>query len=171
MRPTTTATAASTRVSTATPRTAATTSPTAGPWAFHSKARTQTTRPGPSTGTSAMGDRDWFTIKATEDKSDACITNGQDADVEAQVTLTSPGPGLWYEVCACWSDGPSFCGEDDELSHVRCLKERRHSGARRHLAMTCGSTDTGWLDIEVKPVSNNLDWNCDDYTVTWAISE
>ena len=120
----------------------------------------------------AIGDRDWFTIKATEDKSDACITNGQDADVEAQVTLTSPGPGLWYEVCACWSDGPSFCGKDDENSPTCAISK---NGATAVLdvtmAMTCGSTDTGWLDIEVKPVSNSLDWNCDDYTVTWAISE
>jgi hypothetical protein len=37
--------------------------------------------------------------------------------------------------------------------------------------MTCGSTDTGWLDIEVRPANNSLDWDCDDYTVTWAISE
>ena len=119
-----------------------------------------------------MGDRDWFTVKATEDNSDWCVTDGGDEDVKAQVTITSPGPGLWYEVCACWSDGPSYCGKDDENSPT-CVTSINGDTAVLdvYMKMNCGSTDSGWLDIEVRPSNDSLDWNCDDYTVTWAISE
>jgi hypothetical protein len=120
----------------------------------------------------SFGDRDWFTIQATEDNSDFCVSGGSDKDVLAQVTVTSPGPALWYEVCACWSDGPAFCGKDDESSPTCVTSQGGNTAVLEvHMDMTCGSTDTGWLDIEVRPANNSLDWDCDDYTVTWAISE
>ena len=38
------------------------------------------------------------------------------------------------------------------------------------MAMSCGSRETGWLGIEVRPDLGSIDWNCTGYTVTWGIS-
>jgi hypothetical protein len=116
-----------------------------------------------------MGDIDWFTIEATEDLSDFCVTDNQDEPLKATVLLNAPGGSEDYEVCACWSSSTAFCGKSSQS----CAVSNGGSNATVSIEadMDCGSTDIAYLDIQVKPLISMLDFGCDDWSASWSVSE
>ncbi|MGB0589470.1 MAG: MopE-related protein [Myxococcota bacterium] len=116
-----------------------------------------------------LGDIDWFTIEATEDLSDFCVTDGQDESLKATVLLNAPGGSEDYEVCACWSTNTALCANSAQV----CAVSNGGSNATLNLEsdMNCGSEDVSYLDIQVKPLISLLDYGCDDWTVSWSVTE
>ena len=116
-----------------------------------------------------LGDIDWFTIEATEDLSDFCITDGQDEALKATLVLNAPGGSEDYEICACWSSSTTLCAKSEQV----CAVSNGGSNASLTLnsEMNCGGEDVSYLDIQVKPLIALLDYGCDDWSVSWAVSE
>jgi hypothetical protein len=116
-----------------------------------------------------LGDIDWFTVEANEDLSDFCVTDGQDEPLKATVVLNGPGGGENYELCACWSSSTVLCAKSSQT----CVVSSGGSNASLNLeaSMDCGSTDIAYLDVQIKPVVSLLDYGCNDWSVSWAISE
>ena len=115
-------------------------------------------------------DHDWFSLYAVEDDSDFCITNDMDNDVQATITFNSPGSGLWYEVCACWSTATTFCGKNEGARKCATSVNGGTVTLDVDMKMTCGSSDSGWLDVEIAPDIPSLDKSCDNWTMSWSIS-
>ena len=117
-------------------------------------------------------DHDWFTLKATEQNADWCLTDSQDEPVTALVTFTSPGNGLWYEICGCWSSGPEYCGQD-KAGSATCATSINGASVtiEVEMKMNCGSNDVGWLDIEISPDLVSLDYSCTNWTAGWSITD
>ena len=116
-----------------------------------------------------QGDHDWWTIAATEDLSDFCITDSQDEDIKGKVVFNSPGNGLWYEVCACWSSATGFCAKSGQ----KCATSVNGGTVtvQVNMDMNCGSDDSGYLDVEIRPDSPTLDKSCSNWTAAWSIFE
>jgi hypothetical protein len=114
------------------------------------------------------GDNDWFTIHAVEDEDDIF----GDTAVKGSMTITSPGNGLWYEVCACWSSATTYCGKNSGAAPV-CVTSQNGNPAslQVNMSMDLGSTDQGWLDIVVRPDIPALDFSCSNWTLTWQVWE
>jgi hypothetical protein len=116
-----------------------------------------------------QGDNDWFTIEATEDKWDLA----PDDPLMAQVTVTSPGSGLWYEVCVCWSDAATYCAKDQATTIPTCATSLGGTPATVQVeaTMNSGSTDIGYLDVQVLPDVPSLDFSCSNWQVDWVVWE
>ncbi len=135
---------------------------------------TYNTYPGTTTGAVygkllPEGDNDWFTVQATEDKSDIF----PDDPIMGQVTITSPGSGLWYEVCVCWSTATTYCGKDEASTVPTCATSANGAPAvvQVEATMSSGSTDVAYLDIQVRPDVPSIDFSCSNWQVDWAIWE
>ena len=116
-----------------------------------------------------QGDHDWWSIQATEDLSDFCITNDMDQDIVGKVVFNSPGSGLWYEICACWSSASGFC----EKSSQKCATSINGGTVtvQVNMNMTCTQTDKGWMDVEIRPDTPSLDKSCSNWTAAWSVFE
>ncbi len=116
-----------------------------------------------------QGDEDWFTVEATEDKWDLL----PDDPLMGQVTITSPGAGLWYEVCVCWSDAATYCAKDAATTIPTCTTSigGSPSSVTVEATMSSGSTDIGYLDILVLPDTPSLDYDCANWQVDWQVWE
>ena len=114
------------------------------------------------------GDNDWFTFFAEEDLSDIF----GDTAVKGAMTITSPGSGLWYEVCACWSTSTTYCGKD-QAGGATCVTSQNGNPAalQVNMSMNLGSTDTGYLDVVIRPDIPSLDFDCAEWGLTWQIWE
>ena len=113
-------------------------------------------------------DEDWFTIFAVEDQSDIF----GDTRVKAALTITSPGDGLWYEVCACWSTAATYCGKTSGGSTVCATSQNGNPASMQvNMSMNLGSTDSGYLDIVVRPDIPSLDFDCGNWSLTWDVWE
>jgi hypothetical protein len=114
------------------------------------------------------GDNDWFTFYAVEDLSDIF----GDTAVKGAMTLTSPGAGLWYEVCACWSSTTTYCGMD-QASGATCVTSQGGSpvALQVNMDMSLGSTDSGYLDVVIRPDIPSIDFACAEWGLTWEIWE
>jgi Notch-like protein len=119
------------------------------------------------------GDNDWWSLYATEDSFDICIF-GSDAPIVAKVTFTSPGAGLWYRVCACWSSSSTFCGQSSGGAQI-CVTSKDGAPIVLTVPMKAScdllNDDAGYLDVVVEPDTISLDYSCADWTATWQISE
>ena len=115
------------------------------------------------------GDSDWFSIRATEDDTRRCSQTGwSDVRIKGDVTFTAPADAS-LRVCACFSSSSSKCSR----SGTDCSTVA--AGSSVDLAvevnnMSCWSTDTAYLDIEVSAPSGP-GWSCTDWRVDWVISE
>ena len=129
----------------------------------------------PATGAGVMagrllpeGDNDWFTFYAVEDLSDII----GDTPIKGAMTLTSPGNGLWYEVCACWSSATTYCGQD-QAGAATCVTSQNGAPAALQvdMEMVWGSTDSGYLDVVIRPDIPSIDFDCAEWGLTWTIWE
>ena len=116
-----------------------------------------------------LGDIDWFTIEATEDLSDWCVTDGQDEAIKATLVLNAPGGSVNYQMCACWSSNSSLCAKSEQT----CVVSNGGANATINLNadMNCGSEDVVYLDVQVSPAIALLDYGCDNWSVSWSVDE
>jgi hypothetical protein len=114
-----------------------------------------------------QGDVDWWSVFAQENLSDTCGWPFSDAPIKAEIQFTSP-PGEWYIICACWSSGFEKCGKSENVCKT---SKGTNVNITLEMDMECGESDTGYLDVEVKPHTSSLDYHCADWIATWAISE
>ena len=92
-----------------------------------------------------------------------------DQDIVGKVVFNSPGSGLGYEICACWSSASGFC----EKSSQKCVTSVNGSTVtvQVNMAMTCTQTDKGWMDVEIRPDIPSLDKSCSNWTAAWSVFE
>lgn len=115
-----------------------------------------------------LADEDWFAIAATEDVDDFCVLDSQDDPITATVNITSPSPEL-YTLCACWSSATNLCAKSSQVCTSSSGTPSEDLTIK--MDMDCGSTDVGWLDIRVQPSDAAVDHSCDEYGVSWSITE
>jgi hypothetical protein len=119
-----------------------------------------------------QGDNDWWSVYAVEDNSDGCFWPwDSDNPIKAEIQFTSPCPATgcaWYIVCACWSSATEKCGLSDEVCETSV---GTNVNITVNMTMDCGNSDSGYLDVEVKPHTTTLDYHCADWIALWAISE
>lgn len=113
-------------------------------------------------------DIDWFSAFAEEQVFDVF----GDTPVDGLVTITSPGPGFDYEVCACWSTTAALCGKNAGGAVPTCATSTDGTAANVtvQMAMIQGDTDNGYLDVSIRPAPGSAT-GCGLYTVQWQISE
>ena len=113
-------------------------------------------------------DVDWFSAFAEEQVFDIL----GDTPVDGLVTVTSPGPGFEYEVCACWSTSAALCAKNEGGAVQSCVTSTDGDPASVtvQMAMIQGTTDTGYLDVSVRAVTGSAT-GCGLYDVQWQVSE
>jgi hypothetical protein len=116
-----------------------------------------------------VGDNDWFTVQATENVSDFCLTDSQDEPIKGAVTVAVPG-GANYQVCYCFSSATALCGRSGQI--CRTASGGTSQSVQINSSMNCGSTDLVYLDILVRAnPSTPGSASCSDYTVNWSVWE